>query len=192
LISWAAIGARTTESQTHREITSGLSMPVGFKNGTDGSLIKAVNGISSSRHPHSFIGIDKQGRTCVLQTKGNPYGHLILRGGEPGPNYYSESIEEAETLMKKGGLNPSVVIDCSHANSGKDHKKQKRVFNFITDLLTQGNRSIRGMMLESNLFEGNQPIPENHDELKYGVSITDKCISWDETEQLLRGLYASL
>ena len=192
LISWAAIGARTTESQTHRELTSGLSMPVGFKNGTDGSLDVAVNGIQSARHPHSFIGIDKQGQTCVLNTKGNATGHPILRGGKHGPNYYEENIEEAEEALLKEGLNPVVVIDCSHANSGKKYFKQERVLNSILDQRSRGRDSIVGFMLESNLHEGSQKIKDKLSDLSYGISITDACISMETTAALLEKAYNSL
>ncbi len=191
-ISWSAIGARTTESQTHREITSGLSMPVGFKNGTDGSIQTATDGIKSSRHPHSFIGIDQSGNTCIFKTKGNKDSHLILRGGRGGPNYYEESVEEAEKKMVASDLNPAVIIDCSHANSGKKFERQERVLRDILNQKIRGKDSIKGFMLESNLFEGNQPIKENPDEMEYGVSITDSCISWKETEELLASVWEKL
>lgn len=188
LVSWAAIGARTIESQTHREISSGLSMPVGFKNGTDGNLVNAVNAIRSAREGHSFIGIDQDGRTCVLKTRGNSAGHIILRGGIHGPNYYEENVEETEDLLTDIGLLPAVVVDCSHANSGKDHTRQARVFRAATDLRVRGHQSIRGVMLESNLISGRQEIPEDMPagRLVYGQSVTDACIGWDETEKLLR------
>ncbi len=192
LISWAAIGARTTESQTHRELTSGLSMPVGFKNGTDGSLDVAINGIKSAMHPHSFIGIDKKGQTCVLNTKGNKTGHPILRGGKNGPNYYEEKIEDAEEDLLKEGLNPVVLVDCSHANSGKKYYRQERVLNSILDQRRRGRDSIVGFMLESNLHEGSQNISGTLSELMYGVSITDPCISMETTGELLKSAYNSL
>ncbi|MBN2655697.1 MAG: 3-deoxy-7-phosphoheptulonate synthase [Spirochaetales bacterium] len=192
LISWAAIGARTTESQTHREMTSGLSMPVGFKNGTDGSIQTAVDGIKSSRYSHSFIGIDQSGDTCIFTTKGNRDSHLILRGGRRGPNYYEESIEEAERIMKTADLKPALIVDCSHSNSGKKSVRQERVLRDIVDQRLRGKASIRGFMLESNLFEGCQKIPENLSDLKYGVSITDECIGWKETEQLLAAVAEKL
>ena len=144
LVAWAAIGARTTESQTHREMASGLSMPVGFKNGTSGNLQLALDAMSSSVHPHSFIGIDQEGRTCVVHTKGNEYVHIILRGGRSGPNYYEENVEYAEQLLKNTGLNPAVMIDCSHANSGKNHEKQSRVLRSVREQRRRGNRSIIG------------------------------------------------
>ena len=192
LISWAAIGARTTESQTHRELTSGLSMPVGFKNGTDGSLDVAVNGIKSAMHPHSFIGIDKQGQTCVLNTSGNKTGHAILRGGKHGPNYYEENIEDTEEALIKEGLNPVVIVDCSHANSGKKYYRQERVLNSILDQRRRGRNSIVGFMLESNLHEGSQNITGGLSDLAYGISITDACISMETTAELLETAYNSL
>jgi 3-deoxy-7-phosphoheptulonate synthase len=192
LVSWSAIGARTTESQTHREITSGLSMPVGFKNSTDGSIQTAVDGMKSSRFPHSFIGIDQDGKTCIFNTKGNPHSHLILRGGRRGPNYYEESIEEAERIMSAADLNPAVIIDCSHANSGKKFERQERVLRDIIDQKVRGRESIKGFMLESNLFEGNQKIKSNPGDLKYGVSITDECIGWRETEDLLASVWKKM
>jgi len=192
LISWAAIGARTTESQVHREISSGLSMPVGFKNGTDGNFAKAMNAIQSSRHPHSFIGIDENGLTSICRTKGNHYGHLILRGGENGPNYHIETIEDVEESIEQLSYSPSIIIDCSHANSGKKFQKQERVLKSIIDTRLKGYPSIKGFMLESNLFEGNQKIPKDLKDLQYGVSITDPCISWDTTEELLLSVNESL
>jgi 3-deoxy-7-phosphoheptulonate synthase len=192
LISWAAIGARTTESQTHRELTSGLSMPVGFKNGTDGSMDVAINGIHSAQHPHSFIGIDKKGQTCVLSTAGNKTGHPILRGGKRGPNYYEEIIEDTEELLIKEGLRPVVLIDCSHENSGKKYYRQERVMNSIMDQRSRGRDSIVGFMLESNIHEGKQSIPEDKNQLAYGVSITDACISFESTVQILDSAYQVL
>lgn len=183
LISWSAIGARTTESQTHREITSGLSMPVGFKNSTDGSLEIAVNALSASLHPHSFIGIDQEGRTCLFKSKGNPYGHVILRGGSHGPNYYEECVEDAEELISKINVDPSVIIDCSHANSGKKHEKQMRVLKSVIRHKLGGHNSVVGFMVESNLEAGSQKITDN---LQSGVSITDACVGWDETAYMLK------
>ena len=185
LLTWASIGARTTESQTHREMASGLSMPVGFKNGTDGSIETAINALSSSRGSHSFIGIDQDGRTCIFKTHGNRTGHIIMRGGTNGPNYYEEDIERAEELMADIGVSPSIIIDCSHANSGKKHDRQSIVFRAALDLRDRGRTSIRGVMLESNLVAGKQKISSNLSELVYGQSITDACIGWDETEELL-------
>ncbi|HAK47277.1 MAG TPA: 3-deoxy-7-phosphoheptulonate synthase [Spirochaeta sp.] len=184
LLSWAAVGARTTESQTHRNMVSGLSMPVGFKNGTDGSIEKAINAIESARSPHSFLGIDDDGRTCILSTAGNEATHLILRGGVVGPNYYEETVEEAEDLFKDNNMEASMIVDCSHANSGKKHQKQFRV---LRSVLEQRRRhdSIKGVMIESNLFEGNQKIAVDISKLAYGVSITDECVGWDETERMM-------
>ncbi|OQX28723.1 MAG: 3-deoxy-7-phosphoheptulonate synthase [Spirochaeta sp. LUC14_002_19_P3] len=185
LISWASIGARTTESQTHREIASGLSMPVGFKNGTDGDLTKAINAVQSARHSHSFIGIEQSGKVCVFNTRGNRTGHIIIRGGKSGPNYHEEDIERAENLLAHVGILPSIIIDCSHANSGKQYYKQARVLKAALRLREQGRTSIRGIMLESNLVAGRQDIPEDKTQLVYGQSITDACIGWEETEELL-------
>lgn len=185
LISWSAIGARTTESQTHREISSGLSMPVGFKNGTDGDLMKAVNAIRSAQHSHSFIGIDQEGRTCILKTRGNRSGHIIMRGGSNAPNYYEADIDKAEEYLADIGVMPSIIIDCSHANSSKRFDRQSRVFRSSLDLRMRGKSSIRGMMLESYLKAGRQDISANPAQMTYGQSITDACIGWEETEELL-------
>jgi 3-deoxy-7-phosphoheptulonate synthase len=158
---------------------------VGFKNGTDGDLSKAANAVQSAQHSHSFIGIDQDGRTCIFKTYGNRSGHIILRGGSGGPNYYEENIERSEELLSDIGVKPSIVIDCSHANSGKNHSRQSRVFRASLDLRTRGHESVRGVMLESNIISGRQDIPENLSDLKYGVSITDACIGWEETEELI-------
>ncbi len=182
-LSWASIGARTTESQTHREMASGLSMPVGFKNGTDGSLDVAVNAMASSSQAHSFIGIDQEGRTCVLRTAGNPACHLILRGGRMGPNYHEEDVEEAGAVLRAAGLTESVVVDCSHGNSRKDHNRQRIVLRSLLRQRHDGSTLVRGCMLESNLNPGSQPLTAD---LKPGVSITDACIGWDETVELVR------
>jgi len=187
LVSWAAIGARTTESQTHRELSSGLSMPVGFKNGTDGNLSIAVNAVRSARHGHSFIGINQEGQTCVFKTRGNRNGHIILRGGSSGPNYYDKDVEEAENLLADIGVRPSILVDCSHANSSKKHVRQARVFRAVLDLLSRGRRSVRGVMLESNINSGRQEIPRDASKLEYGLSITDSCIGWGETVELIDG-----
>jgi 3-deoxy-7-phosphoheptulonate synthase len=192
LTSWAAIGARTTESQTHREMASGLSMPVGFKNSTDGSLDAAVNALKSSRHPHSFIGIDPDGRICVLTTTGNKYGHVILRGGRQGPNYATEWVEAARKLLTEAGYPPAVMVDCSHANSLKDATRQQKVLKSVIGQRIAGQGGIIGFMLESNLFEGQQEISDDIAGLAYGVSVTDACIGWDETEQTLRWVYNQL
>jgi 3-deoxy-7-phosphoheptulonate synthase len=192
LIVWAAIGARTTESQTHRELASGLSMPVGFKNATDGSLQIAVDAMCSARTPHSFLGIDQEGFTSIVRTKGNPDGHIVLRGGRLRTNYDAASIKEAETKLKKAGLPPVILVDCSHANSGKQPAKQEDVWRSILEQRSSGTRSLIGMMVESYLEEGSQPIPKDPKDLRYGVSITDPCISWKTTERLLRWGYEAL
>jgi 3-deoxy-7-phosphoheptulonate synthase len=186
LIAWAAIGARTTESQTHREMASGLSTPVGFKNGTDGSLGVAVNALQSAREAHAFLGINQEGRTAVFRTRGNPYGHIVLRGGGGRPNYDSVSVALAEKALKDAGLPAHIVVDCSHANSNKDPSLQPLVARDCVEQVVNGNRSIIGFMLESNLHAGNQELMGNPADLKYGVSITDACIDWPTTESTLR------
>ncbi|MGD9161499.1 MAG: 3-deoxy-7-phosphoheptulonate synthase [Desulfobacteraceae bacterium] len=188
LISWSAIGARTTESQTHREMVSGLSMPVGLKNGTDGDLMIAVNGMKASAHPQKFIGIDSMGRTSIVQTRGNPYTHIVLRGGTR-PNYDSVSIRDTVTLLNKNNLRDSLIIDCSHGNSSKDYNIQPRVWQDVINQRIDGNGAITGLMLESNIHEGNQPVGDNPEDLKYGISITDACISWEMTEDLIISTY---
>ena len=185
LVCWSAIGARTTESQTHREMASGLSMPVGLKNCTDGSLTKAIHAIIAARTPQSFIGVDPSGRTCIVSTSGNPWAHVVLRGGVR-PNYDSVSIEEACRELKQAGLDETIVVDCSHGNSRKKHEGQAVVLKNIVGQRLEGNRAIVGAMLESNLYEGNQSCGENPANLAYGVSVTDECISWETTESLLR------
>ncbi len=192
LIAWAAIGARTTESQTHREMASGLSMPVGFKNGTDGSVKVALNALQSAKQPHNFLGIDKHGRVSVFQTRGNAYGHIILRGGEGKPNYDPVSVQAAENELKKANLPPRIVVDCSHGNSSKDYRLQPIVFESTIQQIINGNTSMVGMMLESNLHEGGQSIPEDLTQLKYGVSVTDKCINWADTERIIMAAYDRL
>ena len=191
LISWSAIGARTTESQTHREMASGLSCPVCFKNGTDGSLGVAINALESVASPHRFLGISPTGQVSVIQTKGNAHGHVVLRGGSSGPNYSPEHIQACEAALEKLGLTQSIMVDCSHANSNKDHRQQRNVVNSVSQQIASGNRSITGLMIESHLHEGNQSI-SNPDGLSYGVSITDACINWDETDSLLRQLAEQL
>ncbi|ACF11635.1 phospho-2-dehydro-3-deoxyheptonate aldolase [Chlorobaculum parvum NCIB 8327] len=186
LISWAAIGARTIESQTHRQMASGLSMPVGFKNSTDGRLQVAIDAIHSAMHQHSFLGIDQNGRSSVITTKGNPFGHLVLRGGSKGPNYDAENVTRAEKQLQKAKLSPYLLVDCSHANSGKKFGNQVKVWEDILAQKENGNKSIAGVMIESNICSGNQPIPDNREELQYGVSITDECVSWEETAKMLR------
>ena len=192
LISWAAIGARTTESQTHRQMASGLSMPVGFKNGTDGDAQIAVDAMISAQSPHAFLGIDHFGQTCIVHTNGNPYGHLVLRGGRSGPNFDAEAVAAAQALLNKAGVPSQVLVDCSHANSNKDHTRQNIALNSIIEQRAAGNSDIIGCMLESNLNPGNQSINGSLEELEYGVSVTDACIGWEETEDLLRDAYDKL
>jgi len=184
LISWTAIGARTAESQTHREIASGLSTPVGFKNGTDGSLSVAINAIKSARDSHHFLGLNDSGQVTVYKTKGNRYSHVVLRGG-PEPNFDKKSIALCEKKLKAEGLPPRIMIDCSHGNSNKDFNLQPIVAHSSIDQVLDYNHSIIGFMLESNIEEGNQQIPEDLSELKYGVSLTDACMNWETTEALL-------
>jgi 3-deoxy-7-phosphoheptulonate synthase len=186
LISWYAIGARTTESQTHREMASGLSTSVGFKNGTDGGLDVAINAIRSARSPHSFLGIGPDGRTAIVRTRGNRLGHLVLRGGGGRPNYDTVSVRLAESALAKAGLPTNIVVDCSHSNSLKDPALQPLVFMDCVHQIKEGNRSIVGLMLESHLNAGNQPIPADLSQLKYGVSVTDACVGWDATAEVLR------
>jgi len=186
LVTWAAIGARTTESQTHREMASGLSMPVGFKNGTDGSLQIAVDAMVSARTPHSFLGIDQDGVTSIIRTTGNPNGHIVLRGGRTRTNYDEISLREAEAKLKVAGLPPILMVDCSHANSGKQHARQEEVWRSAMEQRVAGNSALIGLMLESYLEEGNQPFPTERAELRYGVSITDACVGWEATERMLR------
>ena len=192
LVSWAAIGARTTESQTHRQMASGLSMPVGFKNGTDGDAQIAVDAMISAQSPHAFLGIDHFGQTCIVHTNGNPYGHLVLRGGRSGPNFGADAISAAQAQLNKAGVLSQVLVDCSHGNSNKDHTLQNIALNSIIEQRVAGNTDIIGCMLESNLNSGSQSINGSLDELAYGVSVTDACIGWDETEELLRDAYAKL
>lgn len=190
-VSWTAIGARTTESQTHREMASGLSSPVGFKNGTDGNLEVAINAIKSASSPHSFLGMDEFGRVSVVQTKGNGNSHIVLRGGR-SPNYDSASIRDCELQLSRNGLCPKIMIDCSHGNSRKDHKNQPSVAADIVKQVVSGNRSIKGLMIESSLYSGNQPFSCNRADLLYGVSITDKCIDFSTTENLIIGMHETL
>jgi 3-deoxy-7-phosphoheptulonate synthase len=192
LISWYAIGARTTESQTHREMASGLSAPVGFKNGTDGGLEVAINAIQSAALPHGFLGVNQAGKTSVIRSTGNRHGHLVLRGGGGRPNYDTVSVRLAEGSLERSKLPLSIVIDCSHANSMKDHALQPLVFNDCVHQILEGNRSIVGLMLESNLEAGNQPIPHDRSKLRYGVSVTDPCIDWNTTEEVLQRAHRDL
>jgi 3-deoxy-7-phosphoheptulonate synthase len=189
LITWAAIGARTTESQTHREMASGLSMPVGLKNNTDGNLQSAIDAMGTARHPHSFLGIDQDGVTSIVRTTGNSSTHIVLRGGRTRANYDAASIRDAEEKLKLEKLPPVLMVDCSHANSGKQHAKQEDVWRSVIQQRLAGTRSLIGLMVESNIHEGNQPIPKNLADLRYGVSLTDSCIGWETTERMLRWGY---
>jgi len=192
LVSWAAIGARTTESQTHRQMASGLSMPVGFKNATNGSLQVAIDAMQSALSPHHFIGIDEQGRACVVHTRGNAFGHVILRGGSSGSNYDPADIASAAARLTDAGLVPRLVVDCSHANSGKVSAQQEVVWDSLVQQRLGGTSAITGMMLESNLEEGKQSIPDDLSTLRHGVSVTDACIGWDKTCELLRRAHDQL
>ncbi|ABD81267.1 3-deoxy-7-phosphoheptulonate synthase [Saccharophagus degradans] len=185
LISWSAIGARTTESQTHREMASGLSSAVGFKNGTDGGLTVAINALQSVSSPHRFLGISKDGSVAVMHTRGNEYGHVVLRGGNGKPNYDSVSVAICEKELEKAKVPVNIMIDCSHANSNKNHELQPLVMENVSNQIIEGNKSIIGVMIESNIGAGNQSIPDNLDDLAYGVSVTDACIDWQSTEDLL-------
>jgi len=186
LITLASIGARTTESPTHRQMASGLSMPVGYKNGTDGSLEVALNAMQAAGSQHAFLGIDQDGKTCVIHTNGNPWGHLILRGGRNGTNYDAAHLRDASERLAKLGLPQRILVDCSHANSNKDFRKQAIAWNDVIDQRAAGNDAILGLMLESNIHPGNQKLTKDPTGLKYGVSITDECLAWDETESLIR------
>jgi 3-deoxy-7-phosphoheptulonate synthase len=192
LVAWGAIGARTTESQTHRLVASGLSMPIGFKNGTGGSVQIAVDGIVAARSEHVFLGIDDEGAGSIVHTTGNPACHLILRGGKDGPNYDAKSIASAMGNLSSSGLEPNLIIDCSHANSNKDHRVQPDVFRDVIEQRVAGTRGIVGLMLESHLFEGSQSLGDDPSDLKYGVSITDACCGWDETVMLVTEAYERL
>ncbi len=188
LISWSAIGARTTESQTHREMASGLSSAVGFKNGTDGGLTVATNALNSVAKPHRFLGINRQGQVSVFTTKGNPYGHIVLRGGSTGPNYDSVHVRLCEEALSKAKVPQNIMIDCSHANSNKQPELQPLVVDNVGNQILEGNESIVGLMIESNIHAGNQSIPDDLSQLEYGVSVTDGCIDWEATEATLRDL----
>ena len=192
LITWTAIGARTTESQTHREMASGLSTPVGFKNGTDGSLATSINALQSVRHPHHFLGITQQGQSAVFRTRGNAYAHIVLRGGGGRVNYDAVSIALAERELTAAGLAANIVVDCSHGNSNKDPSLQPLVAENCVNQIMDGNRSIVGLMLESHLKGGSQPIPKDRSQLEYGMSITDPCIDWASTETLMLKLHQTL
>ncbi len=185
-IAWGAIGARTVESQTHREMASGLSFPVGFKNGTDGNLKVALDAMLAAGKPHSFLGINGNGHNAIVRTTGNPDVHIVLRGGGGKTNYGAADIAATAEKLHNAGLDPAIMVDCSHANSNKDHERQEAVLQDAIGQMCGGNGDIRGVMIESNLEAGNQKIPENVDDLTYGVSITDKCVDWGTTERLLR------
>ena len=192
LICWSAIGARTAESQTHRQMASGLSMPLGFKNGTDGSISKAINAIRAAAQPQTFLGINLDGMASAVVTRGNPDCHVVLRGGSSGPNYSAADIARTEQLLVAAGLIPSILVDCSHDNSAKQPERQPEVMRDLLAQIAAGNRSIIGAMIESNLHAGTQAFPQPKDRLQYGVSITDACIDWPTTETLVRDLHAAL
>ena len=192
LVSWTAIGARTSESQTHREMSSGLSTPVGFKNGTDGDIESAINAIVSAGRPHSFLGVNGQGRSAIIRTRGNRHGHLVLRGGGGRPNFDTVSISLAEQSLAKAGLPQNIVVDCSHANSWKKPEMQPLVMRDVVHQIREGNRSVVGLMVESFLEPGNQPIPADLSKLKYGCSVTDACVGWDTTVEMLRAAHQVL
>ena len=192
MISWGAIGARTTESQTHREMSSGLSFPVGFKNGTDGNLQIAIDAMGAACHPHSFLGINREGRISIVRTTGNPDVHIVLRGGNGQPNYHEADIEKTRQLLDKSNIKTSIMIDCSHANSFKDHTRQETVLVDVMDQVGGGDQSIGSLMIESFLKEGNQKMAEHPKDLEYGVSITDKCVDWPTTERMLRHAHGKL
>ena len=185
LIAWSAIGARTTESQTHREMASGLSSSIGFKNGTDGSLTVAINALQSVSSPHRFLGINSDGNVSIVTTKGNPYAHVVLRGGNGKPNYDSVSVSICEQELVAAGIDANIMVDCSHANSNKDHNLQPLVLDNVANQIVEGNKSIIGVMLESNINAGNQKLSSNPDDMDYGVSVTDACIDWETTERTL-------
>jgi 3-deoxy-7-phosphoheptulonate synthase len=188
LVTWTGIGARTSESQTHREMASGLSMPVGFKNGTDGSIAPAVNAISSAQQPHRFLGIDGEGQVSIVNTTGNPDCHLVLRGGSNAPNYDPESVSIAETVLKQAHLCTRIMIDCSHGNCQKDFRKQPKALSSVASQIRAGNSSLGGVMIESNLVAGKQSFPIPRHQLVYGQSITDPCVDFPTTVIMLREL----
>jgi 3-deoxy-7-phosphoheptulonate synthase len=192
LISWTAIGARTTESQTHREMASGLSMPIGFKNGTDGSATTAINAMEAAAKPHHFLGISQQGNAAIVSTTGNPDGHLVLRGGKGGPNYQSPAVEAAAAQLAREGLPPRLMVDCSHGNSNKDYRRQAEVLRDVAAQVVDGSVHVMGVMLESHLVAGSQKIPADLSQLTYGQSITDACIDLATTLELLEELAAAV
>jgi 3-deoxy-7-phosphoheptulonate synthase len=188
VIAWTAIGARTTESQTHRQMASGLSMPIGFKNGTDGSLQAAANAMLAASQPHHFLGINRQGLASIVTTTGNPDGHLVLRGGKAGPNYDATHVNQAASELTRMGLNARVMVDCSHDNASKDHTKQAIALQSVADQLAAGSRHLLGIMVESHLVAGKQALPQDLSQLVYGQSITDACVDLPTTSTLLRSL----
>ncbi|HPF69543.1 MAG TPA: 3-deoxy-7-phosphoheptulonate synthase [Candidatus Krumholzibacteria bacterium] len=192
LITWGAIGARTTESQLHREMASGLSFPVGFKNGTDGNLQIAFDAMKAAMLPHSFVGINRDGRTSIVRTTGNAHVHIVLRGGGGRPNYYAEDVAAAAAKLEAAGLPGAIMVDCSHANSSKNHERQVAVLEDVVRQRAGGARTLRGVMIESNLEAGSQKIPDDLAQLKYGVSVTDACVDWATTERMLRAAAAGL
>ncbi|MBK8131446.1 MAG: 3-deoxy-7-phosphoheptulonate synthase [Gammaproteobacteria bacterium] len=192
LIAWSAIGARTTESQTHRELASGLTPAVGFKNGTDGGLTVAINALQSVAKPHHFLGINSEGRVAIIKTRGNPYAHIVLRGGDGKPNYDSVSVSLCEQALRKAGVSTNIMVDCSHANSNKSHELQPLVIENATNQILEGNQSIIGLMIESNIEAGNQKLSANRAEMVYGKSVTDACIDWPTTERALLAMHEKL
>ena len=192
LVSWTAIGARTTESQTHRQMASGLSMPVGFKNSTAGNLQVALDAMKAARGPHAFLGVDDEGRLTMIHTRGNRWGHPILRGGGGRSNFHPEDVAEAARLTEQAGLEPNLMVDCSHANAAKKAERQQIALRSVIEQRCNGNENLIGLMLESHLHEGNQGLGHDPSKLSYGVSITDACIGWEETEQLVRWSYDQL
>lgn len=189
LVTWSTLGARTTESQTHRQMASGLSMPVGFKNGTDGNVQVAIDAMISARSPHGFLGLDKEGRTAIVKTLGNPDGHLVLRGGNAGTNFHSEAINQIKHQLDAADVRSQLLVDCSHGNSNKDHTKQALAFKSVISQRISGNEDIIGCMIESHINPGNQKLGSDLDKLQYGVSVTDECIGWEETKELLEWAY---
>lgn len=192
LISWSAIGARTTESQTHREMASGLSSAVGFKNGTDGGLTVATNALQSASKPHRFLGINGQGQVAIIHTRGNPYAHIVLRGGSKGPNYDSVNVALCEQVLEKAGVSKNIMIDCSHANSNKDPALQTLVMENVSNQIIEGNNSIVGLMVESNIGWGNQKMSADKNNMEYGISVTDACIDWETTEKAILDMHNKL
>ena len=192
LICWCAIGARTAESQTHRQMASGLSMPIGFKNGTDGSIQTAINAIKAAKQRHTFLGINVYGTASAVVTRGNPNCHVVLRGGATGPNYSPAHLAQTEQLLAKANLPLAVLVDCSHDNSAKQAERQPEVMRSLLEQIAAGSVSLMGAMVESNLEAGSQPFPQSRERLRYGVSITDPCIDWPTTQALIREVHAAL